>query len=356
MTHRVLFVGRGAFLEDAAGHQALALMERQAEFKRRGYEIDFVHTEDNEERKAAASRDGYDSVLITFHWQNTAEEVVEALKQIRKTQRAKLLFVDWYDQTCSPHWCALPYVDVYLKPCVLRDMGRYQNEFRGGYIFTDFLEKQMGYDLKDFAFSSPLPQQYVDRICLVGNIASLKRYERFLGRGMRYSLPFRLRPIDINTRFTVGTFQGGGGWYSRYRGEVRDRIAKMRGVRVSGEGRLSFRRYMLETALSRIVVSPFGWGEVCYRDYEAVCCGSLLVKPAMEHLRTEPDIYHPFETYIPVRWDLADLEEKCAYYLVHPGEAQAIIRRAAQVYREYFEQERYIALMEAALKKAHGTM
>jgi hypothetical protein len=186
----------------------------------------------------------------------------------------------------------------------------------------------------------------------VGNIASLKRYERFLQLGTRYSLPFRFRPIDINTRFTVGNHQGSNAWYSRYRGETRERIRRMKGVRLSGEGRLEFRRYLLETAFSKIVVSPFGWGEVCYRDYEAVCCGALLIKPAMEHLRTEPNIYYPNETYVPVRWDLSDLEEKCRYYLNHPKEAQAIIRRASQVYREFFDQNRYISLMEEALKKA----
>jgi hypothetical protein len=59
-----------------------------------------------------------------------------------------------------------------------------------------------------------------------------------------------------------------------------------------------------------IVVSPFGWGEICYRDFECFLAGAVLLKPDMSHLKTWPDYYEPHVTYIPFAWDLSDLEQR----------------------------------------------
>jgi spore maturation protein CgeB len=96
-------------------------------------------------------------------------------------------------------------------------------------------------------------------------------------------------------------------------------------------------------------VSPFGWGELCYRDFEAACLGTLLIKPSVAHLRTEPDVFVENETYVPVRWDLSDLEEKCRYYLEHGDEAKRIIANARQAYAAYFPGDRLMGTVRAIL-------
>ena len=88
--------------------------------------------------------------------------------------------------------------------------------------------------------------------------------------------------------------------------------------------------------------APFGWGETCWRDFEAVCYGCLLVKPSMAHIDTQPNIFIEKETYVPVRWDLTDLADQCSYYLEHPAEAAAIVDNARRVYRTYFEQNEFV--------------
>src|SRR5690606_4778495 len=107
-----------------------------------------------------------------------------------------------------------------------------------------------------------------------------------------------LKPIDINRR--VGSINRAGKqeWYQFSRGKLLDEIEPLEDrFRMTGTGRASAKRYFLELGLSKITLSPFGWGEVCFRDYEAIACGSLLVKPEMAHLETSPDIYIPGETY-----------------------------------------------------------
>jgi hypothetical protein len=41
---------------------------------------------------------------------------------------------------------------------------------------------------------------------------------------------------------------------------------------------------------SKFIFSPFGWGEFCYRDYEAILCGCVLIKPIIEYISHVPDI------------------------------------------------------------------
>jgi hypothetical protein len=88
-------------------------------------------------------------------------------------------------------------------------------------------------------------------------------------------------------------------------------------------------------SLSRVVFSPFGWGEVCFRDYEAVALGAVLLKPSMEHVQTNPNVYQAYETYVPVKWDLSDLPQACDWCMQNPDRCRQITRNARRVLRDY---------------------
>ena len=353
MPQNILFIGRGTHLTCGAGHQARALMENEGQLKAAGFDLTFEHALSNEELIQKGTLRDYDAVLLLVAWRDSVDEVCRTLEKIRKGQRGKLAFIDYTDQSCSPHWAALPLVDHFIKPHLLSPIDNYGNTYEGGYIFTDFLKRQMNYELEDWYFHSPLDFKYADRIQLGWNMASLERYRRISSLGNRFTLAFRFRPVDINLRFTVGNYQNKSAWYTKYRQATKDIVKTLKRRRFSGEERLPFKRYLLDLSLSKIVVSPFGWGEVCYRDYEAVACGSLLIKPSMEHLITEPNIFIPNKTYVPVRWDLSDLKEKCDYYLNHPAQAQQIIANASRAFQSFFHEQTIVKRMAEILGQGH---
>ncbi len=66
---------------------------------------------------------------------------------------------------------------------------------------------------------------------------------------------------------------------------------------------------------SKIIVSPWGCGEVCYRDFEAMAAGCILLKPDSGFVETWPDIFVNGKTYIPCRPDFKDLEERFNWIL-----------------------------------------
>lgn len=98
---------------------------------------------------------------------------------------------------------------------------------------------------------------------------------------------------------------------------------------------VSDRQYKRELRSSRACFSPFGYGEVCWRDFEAILYGALLIKPDMSHVETAPQFFDPFKTYIPVTWDFADVDDKVSYYLDNEDITATIVDNAYKTIHNY---------------------
>jgi hypothetical protein len=72
---------------------------------------------------------------------------------------------------------------------------------------------------------------------------------------------------------------------------------------------IPYEDYLREMTRGRGVVSPWGWGEACHRDYEASLLGAVLIKPDSDYVDGWPDIYRAGETYLPCAVDYSDLEQ-----------------------------------------------
>ena len=55
-------------------------------------------------------------------------------------------------------------------------------------------------------------------------------------------------------------------------------------------------------------MSPFGWGEINYRDYESFLYGAILLKPNMDHIQTWPDLYNK-NNYVSYNWSCENLKK-----------------------------------------------
>ena len=66
---------------------------------------------------------------------------------------------------------------------------------------------------------------------------------------------------------------------------------------------------------SKISFSPFGMGEICFRDFECMQFGTIFIKPNQDLVHTIPNIYEDGKTYIGCKYDWSDLEEKIDYVL-----------------------------------------
>jgi hypothetical protein len=277
-----------------------------------------------------------DAVLLAFGWDVPAETLIGLLRPLyERAKRPRLVFVDWYDQTSSPHFGVLPYVDAYVKPQLLRDVSWYREDLVGGYAFTDFLARELDVRQDDFSFGSVPDPEFAHRLVLGWNIGSAPAYRTYLRVEPLRAPRWSKRPVHVQARFGKGPNPDG--WYAYHRSSAAEHAASLRpAYDVRSAGLLPRRRYMRELRGSRIALSPFGWGEICFRDFDAICRGCLLVKPSMEHLVTSPNIFVPYETYVPLRWDLSDLERSCRHYLEDGAESMRVTANALEAYRQYF--------------------
>jgi hypothetical protein len=344
---RALLIGLGKHGVEGAQLEPFSMYRRSL---RRELGLSFRRTDvaSLAEIEPAFDRCPSDIAFVMTSWRESVEETIALFRRLHaRSSRPRIVYLDSTDPTSTPFFGILPWVDLYVKKQLLRNLGDYQREFRGGHIFADHMATRHGFDLNGWHFGSKIPDGHASRVKTGWNLGVTKRLRHLLRH--HGSRPVRRKIHDVFCRLSLG-LEETKDWYQQHRADAVESLAPLSGdyqvlatgFLSGGRGFVDQRQYYREMRRSRIVFSPFGWGEVCWRDYEAVCFDCLLVKPSMDHLTTEPDIFRPEETYVPVRWDLSDVAEKCRYYLDHPDESRRIIAAARRAYEDYFERRRFV--------------
>ncbi len=235
-------------------------------------------------------------------------------------------------------------VELYVKKHVLRDRSAYGAPTRGDTTLMDYYGNLYGIDHPEVRFA--IPEGFLSKL-LVG--PSFGQAAPMLPHFYAQSEPLTApKTIDLHGR--LGS--KGSEWYTRMRADAIARMDAFKDLVVASGKGASRSQYFDELAGSKLCFSPFGFGEVAWRDYEAIMCGALLLKPDMGHCETDPDIFVPFETYVPVRWDFSDLEEKVRYFLAHDAERRAIVARAYALMHDYARSGRFIEQMRPLFQAA----
>lgn len=281
-------------------------------------------------------------------WQNvekrTSEneaELIAYLKMIRKTVD-KIIWFDAADSSGSSDFAIIGLVDIFLKKQVLKDLS-YYTDTKEEKDLRIWLNQDDQPVLTPFV---PCPEEHLHKIRLGWNIG-LNDYRYFgyktsrLSNYLSYSLyPNKFsrvskpRPYDLTFRGTVHRGTGVKEAVSYQRNTILEVLKEVNVAAATGSN-IPKNHYWQEMRKSKLSVSPFGWGEICYRDFESFISGALLIKPSMEHLNTYPNVYIPYETYIPISWNLEnigwELEKLAENYLVFKHiaiEGQEIYKQA----------------------------
>ncbi|NQV44710.1 MAG: glycosyltransferase family 1 protein [Rhodospirillales bacterium] len=277
-------------------------------------------------------------------WSTELNRVIEDLARF-KASVPRLGLLDLSDSTGYIKTSALPVVDIYLKSQILWDRSKYQEPLYGNRLHTDYYHRTASVNDSVPIYQNPVMEaKLLDKI-RVGWNSGLANYSfpgvyrqvLFAGTGWPWLLRFPTnwgnpaghRSTAVSCRISANYQRETIAWQ---RQRVRDILADFVAV-----DRLSRRQYFRELRSSRIVVSPFGFGEINYRDYETFLAGAALLKPDMSHMETWPDFYHKDETYLSHRWNLDDLEETLVSAIDDPGRCQEIAAAAQQIYRKHIE-------------------
>ena len=281
----------------------------------------------------------FDIIFVQTFFKKNPQETMEIFRQVNAAKgKAKIICVDSADDLCIRFPGVFPYVDLYVKKNIFRDMRLYSKRYIGRTNLTDYLARN---NLVTFADESePLPSGYFEKIALGWNIGLEKPVLELYRKSKNQKCT---KTIDIVFRAPIKPVNEIY-WASAFRAGIADKLKEIKSsfnVVASSEP-LRQKEYWKELLKSKICVSPFGYGEVCWRDFEAIISGCLLIKPNTEHVRTEPNIFVRGETYVPVNWDYSDLRDKCVYYLTHESERQRIVNNAYRIYRDYLDNNKFL--------------
>ena len=104
--------------------------------------------------------------------------------------------------------------------------------------------------------------------------------------------------------------------------------------------KIPFQEYIQKLQDSKICISPFGMGELCFRDFESILMGTIILRPDQSNIITSPNVYVEGETYIGCKLDWSDLEEKVDFILSNFNELNQKINYNVQtmIKKEYTDE------------------
>lgn len=270
-----------------------------------------------------------DGIFLQSPYEPAAEELEAVLQRLRAGHPgAPISYFDWFAPTDIRLAERVdPFIEFYVKKSLLRDRAEYTRQMTGHTNLSEYYAATYGTDNPPATWMTPasvIPKLVTGPAFSTGK----GLIERFEGAMPELDAP---RPIDLHARLAVR----GTDWYSFMRRQAAAAVSAISGLNVASQGIVQRKQYFAELGHSKLVFSPFGYGEICWRDFEAVAMGAVLIKPDMGHIEANPNIYIANETYVPVKWDFSDLASKVRWLLDEPETRKRIARAAFNVAHQH---------------------
>ena len=297
-----------------------------------------------------------------YHNINTLPEDISKDFMKLKKNFSKIIY---FDDSASPSMIdfdILSNVDSYWKRSLFKNQNLYFQKMYGGRLFSDYYHKNFKvidnqiyfnkiannktnfdkikiawnigigvYPLKEigiFNNFSPFVRRFISGVSILPSIKFLYKFTDYSWSKMKKNL---LKPINIKKKILKVSARFSSNEYTNSIGFQRSLVLnKIKNNNLFLEGKIAKKKFVNETYKVFGTFSAFGWGEICYRDFEASLGGSLLIKPDMSHLLTWPNIYND-KMYCSIDWDLENLE-KIQDFFDNPIKAEKAVNRSREEY------------------------
>ena len=251
-------------------------------------------------------------------WIDKEELIIADFNTLKKNFN-KIVYCDTADSSGWIQSELLPLIDSYWKFQILKNKQLYLKPFYDKRIFTDYYHKNYNIDDDEKYYSSKISDpKDLDKIKVFWN-SSMANYSKhshinsliYKNFSMKYLIKFNYREIDnfnlkkndIFCRFNDSNYRK---TISYHRKKIKEKLSFFKKLKYSKIDRF---KYFHELKTSKVSISPFGWGEIAYRDYESFINKTILIKPNMDHLDTWPNLYIKNKTYLSFKWNFSDIIE-----------------------------------------------
>jgi hypothetical protein len=283
-----------------------------------------------------------DSKFFKGWWKARKQEILDNLAKFN--EETNVIFFDTSDSAGYLLGEVLPFVRSYYKHQTLVDKSHYMRPMYGRRLFTDYyhhnnsITDKPNYeeDVIQVLHSSDLEKIKVSWNTGLANYSFMgdylgKIYRAFPMKGIlrypnKFTRPSAARSLDVQCRF-------GTSYNKETVAFQRKAIATILQHRVQTK-KVNRYHFYRELKSSKVVMSPFGLGEITLKDFEVFLSGSLLMKPDMSHMETWPNFYTK-DTYVAFDWSLSDVSEKLEAILENYQDFVQIAQNGQDVYRHY---------------------
>lgn len=342
------------------------MLAAREEFKKLGYKVEYQSIMDyfpifrgrfQKKMEHASIRSAchgeHDIVMMAFHHstsdfctKTSSEERAEILKLI-KAHCNTLVWLDTADSTGTCMFDVMPYVDLYFKKQVLKNQADYCRDVYGTRTFCEYYHDLLNIEDETITkrYYPHTDKQYLRKLRVawnvgIGDLYAVKPIQLILHpfsvTKPDFISPNSERPLDVQYR---------GSGYSPIAGYPRSRskelmmeMIKESNIKISDiTKRIPKEEFIKEGQSSKCILSPFGWGEICGRDFEAFVYGGCMIKQDMSHCVTYPDAYQPGITYIPLKWDFSNFKD--VLLKAASPEYKEVAKKAQEYYKHFFSVE-----------------
>lgn len=274
-----------------------------------------------------------------YHDGKRSDKEVEVELLALKKNFNKVIYFDDSAATSVVLFNTFKFVDEYWKRSVFKNLDLYNEKLYGGHLFSDYYhDKYSINDGNDSFFNQTSHGADLTKLKIAWNIGigafptarnnvfnkeyakirrlvtgfsaipliipirgALKKYMNAMANELEKDINIKQKKNNISGRFESEIYRNSIG---HQRVMMREKIQNKN---IFITGKVDRWEFTQEANLVRGMLSPFGWGEVCYRDFEAAIGGAVLIKPDMSHVETWPNIFTD-KSYIPLSWDLNELD------------------------------------------------
>lgn len=279
-------------------------------------------------------------LIRKYHDGKTSNEgIINELKKLKKNF-SKIVYFDDSAAASVIFFCAFPYVDEYWKRSILNNLDLYYKKYYGGHVYSHYYYEKYSIDDKSNIFYNSVADEKTDfrKLKIAWNIGigifPLNKFDIFdnfypsmrriftstvllpsvyplykiikfymdrLKKNLKKKVNFNNKLKKFSSRFEYNNYRYSIGFQREL---ILNQIKNKKFCLTKKKNKRFFTK---ETFKVFGVLSPFGWGEICYRDFEASIGGAYLVKPDMSHINTWPNIYSK-DLYHSLDWDFSNLD------------------------------------------------
>lgn len=261
-----------------------------------------------------------------------------------------IYWFDMRDSAGTTQFEVLPFVKKYIKKQLYKDQEVYFKNLYGGRYYTDFYHNR--FNVKDYQnyIQTKLNRKFIQKVTLgwnigVAQIFDYSKYSRFdywkeylkfkyfNKKNFEMALNFNnnnYNKTDIvclmNKNFKRETV-------AYQRKKLHQFIDKSKFKNCIYNQRFNKKDYLKILKNSKVSLGSYGWGEVCYREFEAIRCGASFITADMSNIDTWPNIYKKNETYLPYSLDFSDITDVINEILNNHKLREKLIKNSQEILR-----------------------